>query len=73
MSKHFQMWKCEKGMMYVSENIGLIWVCGHGTLSGILNLSFLPNLLGLQPLTVLPRSTSTKTRLPSIFLPSACL
>lgn len=33
----------------------------------------LPSLLGSQPLTVRALSTSTKTRRPSIFLPSACL
>lgn len=33
----------------------------------------LPNRRGSQPFTVLARSTSTKTLLPSIFLPSACL
>ena len=32
-----------------------------------------PSLRGCQPLTVRPRSTSTNTRRPSIFLPSACL
>jgi len=32
-----------------------------------------PSLLGRQLLTVRPRSTSTTIRLPSIFLPSACL
>lgn len=33
----------------------------------------LPKRRGSHPLTVLARSTSTKTLLPSIFLPSACL
>lgn len=32
-----------------------------------------PSRRGNQPFTVLARSTSTKTLLPSIFLPSACL
>ena len=35
--------------------------------------NFLPSRRGNQPLTVLPRSTSTRTRRPSIFFPSACL
>ncbi len=33
----------------------------------------LPNLLGFHPFMVLPRSMSTNTRFPSIFLPSALL
>jgi len=33
----------------------------------------LPNLLGSHPLTVRALSTSTNTRRPSIFFPSACL
>eukprot|EP00962_Isochrysis_galbana_P003631 scaffold1038_cov122-Isochrysis_galbana.AAC.4 len=32
-----------------------------------------PNRRGFQLRTVRPRSTSTRTRRPSIFLPSACL
>lgn len=32
-----------------------------------------PSRRGLQPFTVRPLSTSTRTLLPSIFLPSACL
>ena len=32
-----------------------------------------PSLLGSQPFTVRPLSTSTRTRRPSIFFPSACL
>ena len=37
------------------------------------NLRDSPSLRGRQPLTVRPRSTSTNTRRPSIFRPSACL
>ena len=36
-------------------------------------IEYLPKLRGSHPFTVLARSTSTKTRRPSIFLPSACL